>query len=69
MARAKKRSEPGWDEYPAVKLTSEQKAAARKELEDQSAEAARNGVWEQFLALEGKVRLELDVDELRRDRD
>ena len=57
------------DLYRSIQLTPEQKAAARKRLEEQCEEAARNGVYEQFLALEGKVKFDLDIDELREDRD
>lgn len=73
VARAKKKEKSGaeelWEEYQRIQLTPEQKAEARCRLEAQSNDAARNGVWEQFLALEGKVHLDLDIDELREDRD
>jgi hypothetical protein len=55
-----------WAEYQRLQLTPEQKAAARKYLEAQGEEAARNGIWELFLELEGKVHL--DMDDLRRAR-
>ena len=58
-----------WAFYKSIQLTPEQKAAARKELEAQSEEAARNRIWERFLELEGKVHFDIDVDELREDRD
>jgi hypothetical protein len=55
--------------YRSYQLTPEQKAAARKRLEAQSEEAARNRVWEKFRALQGKVKLTYDVEALREDRD
>jgi hypothetical protein len=61
--------EDPWAYYRSIQLTPEQKAAARKRLDEQCEEAARNGVYEQFLALEGKVKFDLDIDELREDRD
>ena len=73
MARKKTKpvedAEDGWAYYRSIQLTPEQKAAARRRLEEQCEEAARNGVYEQFLALEGKVKFDLDIDELREDRD
>lgn len=68
--RQKPAHDPDADAFwQSVQLTPEQKAEARKGLEAQSEEAARNRVWEQFLELEGKVHLEIDVDEAREDRD
>jgi hypothetical protein len=55
-----------WAEYQRLQLTPEQKAAARKQLEEQSDEAAGSRLWELFLELEGKVHL--DMDDLRRAR-
>lgn len=72
---AKRKAKPAdeheelWTYYQSIQLTPEQKAAARMRLEEQCEEAARNGVYEQFLALEGKVKFDLDIDELREDRD
>jgi hypothetical protein len=65
----KSRVDELWEEYRRIQLTPDQKSAARKELEEQSKEAARNGVWERFLELEGTVHLEYDLEELREDRD
>ncbi len=72
MARKKSKAaerEEAWAYYQSIQLTPEQKAAARKEMEARCAEAARNGVYDQFLALIGKVKFDLDIDELREDRD
>jgi hypothetical protein len=70
MARKKeKAADPPfdpWAEYQRLQLTPEQKAAARKELEEQSDEATRDAIWELFLEIEGKVHL--DMDDLRRAR-
>lgn len=58
-----------WAYYKSIQLTPEQKAAARARMEAQSEEAARNRIWERFLELEGKVTFDIDVNELREDRD
>jgi len=55
-----------WAEYERMQLTPEQKRAAREESEKLAKQAARDGVWELFLELEGKVHL--DMDDLRRAR-
>ena len=47
-----------WAEYQRIQLTSEQKRAAREEAEKLGEEAARNGVYEKLLELEGKVPLD-----------
>ena len=71
MPKVKKtKAEEEWEEFVrSIQLTPEQKAAMRKRLEAQSEEAARNRVWEQFLALEGKVKFDIDINELREDDD
>ena len=69
VARATKKAADPWEYYRSIQLTPEQKAAARKALEAQSEDAARNCVWEKFLELEGNVHVEYDLDELREDRD
>ncbi|HYR28086.1 MAG TPA: hypothetical protein VEU30_06440 [Thermoanaerobaculia bacterium] len=65
--KAEERFDDDWAYYKSIQLTPEQKAAARKELEAQSEQAARNRIWERFLELEGKVHFDIDVDELRED--
>ena len=73
MARAKKKAAPAaydpWEHWKSIQLTPEQKAEARAELEKLAAEAARKGVYEALRQLRGKVHLDLDMEELRRDRD
>ncbi len=73
MARAKKKEKDvEWtpsEYYWSIQLTPEQKAAAREELKKAAEEAARNGVYERLLDLMGKVHLDLNIDELREDRD
>ena len=71
MAKRKTKAEPDdpWAYYWSIQVTPEQKAETRKRLEAKCEEAARNGVYEQFLALVGKVKFDLDIDELREDRD
>jgi hypothetical protein len=70
MARKKATAEETAEDLSAYyQLTPEQKAAARARLEAQSEEAARNRIWERFLELEGKVTFDIDVNELREDRD
>lgn len=55
-----------WAEYQRMQLTPEEKAVARKQLEEQSDEATRDAIWKLFLEIEGKVHL--DMDDLRRAR-
>jgi hypothetical protein len=76
MVMAKKEERPveapaygSWEYYYSIQLTPEQKAEARARLEAQADEAAAHGVYEKLLALCGKVHLNLDIDELREDRD
>lgn len=71
MAKRKTKAEPEdhWAEYFAIQLTPEEKAAARAEMQLELDRAARDGVYEKLLALRGKVHLNLDIDELRKDRD
>jgi outer membrane protein OmpA-like peptidoglycan-associated protein len=72
---AKRKAKPAeeredlWAYYQSIQRTPEQKAETRKRLEAKCEEAARNGVYERVLALVGKVKFDLDVDELREDRD
>lgn len=73
MARAKKKDEPKlpdpWEHYFAMQLTPEQKAEARAEAQKEIDRARREGVYERFLGMVGRVHLDLDLDELREDRD
>ena len=69
---AKKKEQPREHEddpfarWRAIQLTPEQKAAARVELAKLGEDARRNGVYEQIIALRGKVHL--DMDDLREAR-
>ncbi len=74
MGKAKKKPAPDippdpWERWKAFQLTPEQKAAARAELQKRIDKAAAEGVYERLLALRGKVHLDLDLEELRKDRD
>lgn len=73
MARKKAKpaddAEDGWAYYRSIQRTPEQKAETRKLLQAKCEEAARNGVYDAVLALVGKVKFDVDIDELREDRD
>lgn len=57
------------EEWKAIQLTPEQKAKARAELQKRVDAAAAAGVYERLMELRGKVKWDLDLEELRRDRD
>lgn len=59
--------EDPWAYYRSIQLTPEQKAAARKQMEEDAERARREGVYEGILSLIGKVHL--DMDDLRRLRE
>jgi hypothetical protein len=67
MARkkaARAQADDPWAYYRSIQLTPEQKAELRARAEKAGEEARRNGVYEQFLALEGKVKFgELPEDD------
>lgn len=77
MAKVKKKPHPDdwmleWEpseEWKAMQLTPEQSAAARAETQKLIDKAAAEGVYERLLALRGKLNLDLDLEELRKDRD
>lgn len=46
-----------WELYQSLQLTPEQKAAARAEVEKDAEKAARDGVFERMLELQGKVEI------------
>jgi hypothetical protein len=54
-----------WDHYFSIQLTPEQKAAARAEAEKAAAKAAAEGVYEDLLAMIGKVKWSLPLEGLR----
>ena len=55
--------------WRAIQLTPEQKAALRAEAEEQARKAAAAGTYERFAELRGKVKWDLDLEELRKDRE
>lgn len=68
MGKVKKKKGGRFD-WEAIQLTLEQKAAARAKAEELGRKAAEAGAYERFAELRGKVRWDLDLDELREDRD
>ncbi|MEK6373396.1 MAG: hypothetical protein AABO58_11950 [Acidobacteriota bacterium] len=58
-----------WKRYLALQLTPAQKAELQKRAEAEMARARREGGYEKLLELRGKVHLEYDIEELRKDRD
>ena len=58
-----------WKRYLALQLTPEEKAQMRQRAETVMEQARKEGVYEKLLALRGKVHLQYDVEELRKDRD
>jgi len=72
MSKVKKEQIPEDDpfaEWRKIQLTPEQKAQLRAEAEESRRKAAATGVYERLMALRGKVHWDLDLDELREDRD
>jgi hypothetical protein len=57
------------EEWKRIQLTPEQKAELRAELQKRVDAAVAAGVYEQLWELRGKVKWDLDLEELRRDRD
>jgi hypothetical protein len=69
-ARTKKTAaEEAWEHYRSIQLTPEQKAVARAKVQERIDCARADGVYERMMELRGKVHLDLDLDELREDRD
>jgi hypothetical protein len=62
-------SEDRWARYERMKLTPEQVAEARADLQKEIDRARAAGVYEELLKWEGKVHWDIDIDELREDRD
>jgi hypothetical protein len=59
-----------WAEYQRLQLTPEEKTAGRDEALKLGQEAARNGVYQKLLELEGKVPLDWRFyQRLREDED
>jgi hypothetical protein len=62
-------SDDRWARYERMKLTPEQVAEARADLQKDIDRARAAGVYEKLLKWEGKVHWDIDLDELREDRD
>lgn len=62
-------TEDPFAKWKAIQLTPEQKAEARARAEEKARKAAAAGAYERFAELRGKVRWDLDLEELRRDRE
>ena len=73
MSKIEKEAEEiAWEpseEWKRIQLTPEQKAELRAELQKRIDAAAAAGVYERLWELRGKVKWDLDLEELRRDRD
>ncbi|SRR6266540_4862968 len=73
MSKTEKEAEEvAWEpseEWKRIQLTPEQKAELRAELQKRIDAAAAAGVYERLWELRGKVKWDLDLEELRRDRD
>jgi len=67
MARTRPKPQPLAD--TSLDLTAEEKTAAREELQKSADEAARNGVYERFRELRGKVRVDVDFYTRLREED
>jgi hypothetical protein len=61
--------EDRWARYERMKLTPEQVAEARADLQKDIDRARAAGVYEELIKWEGKVHWDIDIDELREDRD
>ena len=57
------------EEWKAIQLTPEQKAELRAIMQKKIERARAEGVYERLMELRGKVKWDLDLEELRRDRD
>jgi hypothetical protein len=57
------------EEWKRIQLTPEQKAELRAQAAEAGRKAAATGVYENLMELRGKIKWDLDLDELREDRD
>jgi hypothetical protein len=55
------------EHYFSIQLTPEQKASARAEVEKRVAENAANGVYKDLLAMRGKIKWSIPLEDLRDD--
>jgi len=58
-----------WAHYRSIQLTPEQKAAGRARMQKEIDKARAAGVYEGLLKWQGKVHWDIDIDELRKDRE
>ncbi|MEA2338576.1 MAG: hypothetical protein QOE82_2583 [Thermoanaerobaculia bacterium] len=61
--------EDHWAHYRSIQLTPEQVAAGRARLQKEIDKARAAGVYEGLMKWKGKVHWEIDLDELRKDRE
>jgi hypothetical protein len=61
--------EEPWARYERMKLTPEQVAEGRAKVQKEIDRARAAGVYEGLLKWEGKVHWDIDIDELREDRE
>jgi hypothetical protein len=61
--------EDHWAHYRSIQLTPEQVAAGRARLQKEIDKARAAGVYEGLMKWKGKVHWDIDLDELRKDRD
>jgi hypothetical protein len=66
---SKKKEEGSRFDWEAIQVTPEQRAAARARAEEMARKAGEAGAYERFAELRGKVKWNLDLEELREDRD
>lgn len=69
--KAKTEEEPfdPLERWRSIQLTPEQKATLRAQSEKLGEEARRNGVYQQVIALRGKVHLDMDdIREVRKSK-
>jgi hypothetical protein len=62
-------SDERWERYRQMALTPEQVAEGRAELQKDIDRARAEGVYEKLMKWKGKVHWDIDLDELREDRD
>jgi len=58
-----------WAHYRSIQLTPEQVAENRARVQKEIDKARAAGVYEGLLKWEGKVHWDIDIDELREDRE
>jgi hypothetical protein len=62
-------SDERWERYRQMALTPEQVAEGRAELQKDIDRARAEGVYEKLMKWKGRVHWDIDLDELREDRD